>query len=479
MRSELPWAATFTAVAGLVATPILLYYILYPDLFLNDRIQTLFVFRDFQDATMMTLAKVLATNVWEVLSTFSFRLLAGCCSPFEHAVMLNGWEAFFFWLGVGIAIWQWNRRPAYRLLLLWVGLLFMPAFLSDAKNTMRMVGAVPAIYLLAAVGVWETFQWSASRMSGRVKIWPSLFGTVTVIMFLIQGTITYRASFDKGIAGIHDDYNMIWPVFAQKLNERPAEKDTIYLIANRHDAFDYLYRGETPFMRIFTDVQDLDQQIEALLTDLETVSTVKVVNWVDWSPTIEWRANFRADFLTILLDKYGRYDGTETFDSIHVDSYVDISLNRPWVLFEDLPSPVVYDGGITLEGLALGSSRVKMPRPQRVEAEQSRSLLVGMLWQTTSELAVDYSISLRLYNDDDARVFQTDHVLRKPYEYLHTTSLWTSKPVGTVFDLEIPNELAAGEYELRIVVYDVETSTPTVEVGVWEPETTLGRVQLQ
>ena len=479
IRSELPWAATFTAVAGLVAAPILLYYILYPDLFLNDRIQTLFVFRDFQDATMMTLAKVLVTNVWEVLSTFSFRLLAGCCSPFEHAVMLNGWEAFFFWLGVGIAIWQWNRRPAYRLLLLWVGLLFMPAFLSDAKNTMRMVGAVPAIYLLAAVGVWETFQWSASRMSGRVKIWPSLFATVIGIMFLIQGTITYRAVFDKGIAGILDDYNMIWPVFAQKLNERPAENDTIYLIANRHDAFDYLYRGETPFTRIFTEAQDLDQQIEALLTDLGTVSTVKVVNWVDWSPTIEWRANFRADFLTILLDKYGRYDGTESFDSIHVDSYVDISLNRPWVLFEDLPSPIVYDGGITLEGLALGSSRVELPRPQPSDAEQSRSLLVGMLWQTASDLAVDYSISLRLYNDDDARVFQTDHVLRKPYEYLLTTSLWTSKPVGTVFDLEIPNELAAGEYELRIVVYDVETSTPTVEVGVWEPETTLGRVQLQ
>ncbi len=479
IRSELPWAAAFTAVAGLVAAPILLYYILYPDLFLNDRIQTLFVFREFQDATLMTLAKVLVTNVWEVLSTFGFRLLAGCCSPFEHAVMLNLWEAFFFWLGVGIAIWQWNRRPAYRLLLLWVGLLFMPAFLSDAKNTMRMVGAVPAIYLLAAVGVWETFQWSASQMSGRVKNWPSLFATVIGIMFLIQGTITYRAVFDKGIAGIHDDYNMIWPVFAQKLNQRPAEKDTIYLIANRHDAFDYLYRGETPFTRIFTDVQELDQQIEALLTDSGTVSTVKVVNWVDWSPTIEWRANFRADFLTILFDKYGRYDGTETFDSIHVDSYVDFSLNRPWVLFEDLPGPVVYDGGITLEGLALGSSRVQLPRPQRVDAEQSRSLLVGMLWQTASELAVDYSISLRLYNDDDARVFQTDHVLRKPYEYLLTTSLWTSQPVGTVFDLEIPNELAAGEYELRIVVYDVETSTPTVEVGVWEPETTLGIVQLQ
>lgn len=91
MKSELPWAATFTSVAGLVAAPILFYYIRHPDLFFNERIQSLFVFREFQGAPVTTLAKVLLTNVWEVLSTFSFRLLAGCCSPFEHAVTLNAW----------------------------------------------------------------------------------------------------------------------------------------------------------------------------------------------------------------------------------------------------------------------------------------------------------------------------------------------------------------------------------------------------
>ncbi len=480
MQTELPWAATFTGTAGLIAAPILLHYIRYPDLFFNERIQMLFIFREFQGAPVLTLAKILAANVWEVLSKFSFRLLADCCSPFKHAVTLNVWEAFFFWLGVAVAVWQWKRRPAYRLLLLWVGLLFLPAFLTDAKNTMRMVGAVPAIYLLVAVGVWETFQWSASRKLAGAKTWLSIFGIAISVVFVIQGAGTYRALFGKGTADNFYHYDMIWPAFAQRLNARPAEKDTVYFITHqRYDAFDYLYQGATSVVRTYPDVPDLDRHIEASLAEMGDVSTVKVVNWVDWSPTIEWRSNYIADFLTILLDKYGRYVATEDFDGIHVDSYVDLSLDRPWVLFEDLPRPVVYDGGITLEGLALGSSRVKLPRRQRFDAEQSRSLKVGMLWRTASELAVDYSISLRLYNDDDARVFQTDHVLRKPYKYLVTTSLWTSQPVGTVFRLEVPNELAAGEYELRMVVYDLETSTPTVEVGVWEPETSLGRVRLQ
>jgi len=480
MQAEVPWAAAFTGTAGLVAAPILLHYIRNPDLFFNERIQMLFIFREFQGTPVLTLAKILAVHVWEILSEFSFRLLAGCCSPFGHAVTLNVWESLFFWLGVAIAVWQWKRRPACRLLSIWVGLLFLPAFLADTKSTMRMVGAVPAIYLLVAVGIWETFQWSASRKLARAKTWPSVFAIAISVVIVIQGASTYRAVFGKGMAGSFYHYDMIWPAFAQRLNARPAEKDTVYFITHqRYDAFDYLYQGKTSVVRTYPDVPDLDHHIEASLAEIENVSTVKIVNWVDWSPTIEWRSNYKADFLTILLDKYGRYVATEDFDGIHVDTYVDISLNRPWVLFEDLPSPVVFDGDITLEGLALGSSRVKLPMRQQLDAEQSRSLRVGMLWRTAPELSVDYSISLRLYNDDDVKVFQTDHVLRKPYEYTLTTSLWTTQPVSTVFKLEIPNELAAGGYELRMVVYDLETSTPTVEVGVWEPETALGRVQLQ
>ena len=56
---------------------------------------------------------------------------------------------------------------------------------------------------------------------------------------------------------------------------------------------------------------------------------------------------------------------------------------------------------------------------------------------------------------------------------------WTrAEPVETVALLVVPAALPAGEYELRMVVYDFETLTPTVETGVWEPEVTLARVRL-
>ncbi|MDE0068465.1 MAG: hypothetical protein OXO48_02030 [Caldilineaceae bacterium] len=480
LRTERLWAAVFTGVAGLVSAPIFIHYIRNPDAFFNTRIQRLYVFGGIQGFPVDVVAERLAAHVWKVLSKFSFRLLAGCCSPVEHAVTLNAWEAVFFWLGVAVAVWQWKRRPAYRLLLLWAGLLTLPAVLSNAHSTMRMVGAVPAIYLLAAVGVWEAFQWSASRLPmGSIcrRLAP---GIAVGALLLLQGGLTYRAFFGAWM----DDGSLyqpqrVWPGFAQTLNALPAQTDTVYLIANLHYGFEYLFQAKTPAKSFWFNPAELDHQIDSWLAAKEEVSTVRVVNWADWSASSLWGGNYQAGLLTILLGKYGRYVGTENLDGLHVDSYVDISHDRPWVLFEDLSRPVIYDGGIALEGVALGPFLVKLPRHQRLHAGQNRSSKVGMLWRAAPGLAVDYSISLRLYNSEGARAYQMDYVLRMPKEYRRTTSRWSAhQPVATVFDFAVSDDLAAGEYELRLVVYDLKTLTPTVEVGVWEEETVLRPVQL-
>ena len=43
---------------------------------------------------------------------------------------------------------------------------------------------------------------------------------------------------------------------------------------------------------------------------------------------------------------------------------------------------------------------------------------------------------------------------------------------------KFPDDLPPDEYELRLVVYNFETLVPTVEIGVWQPETTLARLRL-
>ncbi len=50
--------------------------------------------------------------------------------------------------------------------------------------------------------------------------------------------------------------------------------------------------------------------------------------------------------------------------------------------------------------------------------------------------------------------------------------------MDTVNYLDFPTDLSPGENELRLIVYNSATLSPTVEPGVWEGEVALARLRL-
>ena len=190
------------------------------------------------------------------------------------------------------------------------------------------------------------------------------------------------------------------------------------------------------------------------------------------------RERDEASRFIFLLSKYGRYQGSEAYADHRIHSYNDISLERPWTFYEFLePVTVDYDGGIALRGLALGQGEDQLSSQQALELGRERPLWMALRWQISPGLDVDYAISLRLHDAAGERVFQEDAVLWNPVHW--PTSSWpVDETVDTLDLIQIPADLAAGEYELRMVVYDFETLVPTVEIGVWEPEVTLARLRL-
>ena len=136
---------------------------------------------------------------------------------------------------------------------------------------------------------------------------------------------------------------------------------------------------------------------------------------------------------------------------------------------------VHYDGGIDLLGFALEQGEERHSTRETINLRQDLPLWVGMRWKVGPGLQVDYAISLRLYDDSGSKVFQQDEVLTDSES--RATSQWSEQdPVDTWFDLEIPAGLAPGVYELRLVVYNAESLTPTVEVDVWEPDVLMARL---
>ena len=127
VRAELPWAGLFLGVTGLVAAPILIHFALHPEHFFM-RSNHLLVLRP--DQGLGTSLVALGRNAWDHMLSFGFRGDPNLRHNFPGQPMLNPFEAFFFWLGVGMALLRWNSRPAYRLLLFWLGILLLPAMLS-------------------------------------------------------------------------------------------------------------------------------------------------------------------------------------------------------------------------------------------------------------------------------------------------------------------------------------------------------------
>ena len=126
---------------------------------------------------------------------------------------------------------------------------------------------------------------------------------------------------------------------------------------------------------------------------------------------------------------------------------------------------VNYDGGIALHGVALSHA--------------DKSVRGLLQWRIApGGIEIDFSRSLRLYDDGGQMVFQTDHLILHPLVEATTRDWSDTEPVDSLFRFEIPDDLSPGEYELRIVVYDFKTGKPTVQLGSWQPEIALARLRL-
>ena len=496
--AELPLASVFVGVTSVLAAPILVYFVLHPNYFFLRSSQV----SVFQPGSgLIGFLWALVVNVWEHLLAFGIRGDPSWRHNYSGQPLLNMWEAFFFWLGVGTAVWRW-KQPNLRLLLLWLALLLLPALLSRDDNVphfLRMLGATPAMYLLTGVGAWETIRFLRDRfLWGQVKWAPdwrregtkaaTVVGAV-VGLILIQGAHTYRAYFQEWAAApdVNLAYDKIWTDLALALNEHPSTRGTVNLIvpisdyawrheARMHPSFDYLYTGAAATRIIdATATHNLAPKIKSTLTALEKVSTV---HYVDRDNSLVGGIAHSDRQVAVILEKYGRYLGSESHDSFQIHSYADIDLNRPWTYYEHLePLTVHYDGGISIHGFALGQGTEQLSSNQQFDLDGDRSWWVVLQWQTAPGLEAVYSISLRLHDAEGSMVYQQDAVLENFVP--SPTNRWQADElVDTLHFLEFPSELLPGEYDLRLVVYDFETLIPTVEQGVWEAEKTLARLKV-
>ena len=484
------WIGIFVGVTAVVAAPILIHFALNPEDF-SPRSGVHWIFHSaYSNGEPL---RAFLENVKVHLLVFGFRGDTNWQYNFADRPMLDPGVALFFWFGLCMAARHW-RRPAYRLLLLWLGIMILPAVLArdftPPPNTLRMFGATPAIYLLTGVGMWEAYHIlrrgclalpsHAGRFFREFGFWLALaLAAAVTIWILVQGVATHRTYFQNWATTpkFHKDYYGEWASAADILNAQPHAAGLVYLLPYRfirNHGFEYLYQGETPAFVFHIGTTEMARNVASALSAIENLSTVGVV---DWDDDLSWSGDGDEN-LVALLEKYGMPAESKEFDSFQIHFFTDIDLDRPWSLHEYVePMSVHYDGGISLNGLALGQGKMQLSSQQAINLKGDDSLWLLLQWKTAPGLEINYAISMRLHSAEGAIVYQKDVTLLSKEDT--TTGGWTpEEPVDTISNITVPTDLAAGDYELRLLVYDPSTLKPTVELDVWEAELTLAQIRV-
>ena len=485
LREAWPRASLFAAVSAIVAAPLFIYFALHPE-HLFDRISQVTLFSPAN--TLGDPLETVLLNVWDHLLVFGFRGDPNWIHNYESRPMLSPWVALFFWLGLALSIWRWRTHATARLLVMWLGIMLLPALLARnpypyVPNTLRMMGAAPSVYLLIGVAVWEAFQFLKRQAP---VLAPALFFLLPVVI-LAEGIFSYRTYFEKYevSARSQESFHGQWSDAALELSNTSPTDGMVYLILSEnrfaHYGFDYIYEGEVPAYVINHRGPGMPYEAGTsrrtlfMLASRKDLSTIAML---DWDDKLDWNDEEEREMMD-LLGRYGRNTGSQQFSSFQIHTFTDLSLRLPWRFYEQLePLPLSYDADISLLGLAIGQGTEQMSYQDEIFPDESRPLWVGLSWQTDRNGVADFKVSLRLYDAAGTYLYNKDRFLRDLDG--ETTAGWKpNDPVETLFFLDLPPDLPPGLYELRLIVYNAETLTPTVEIDVWEPEFVLARLRLE
>ncbi len=108
--------------------------------------------------------------------------------------VFDGVTAVFFIIGILLCVWRW-RRPAYAFLLLWFLVGIIPSLVTGSTaGTTRNLAALPAVYMLPAVGFVFSADWLIKRFKlpkravfvGLAAVWLFFAGFVTMRDYFVR-----------------------------------------------------------------------------------------------------------------------------------------------------------------------------------------------------------------------------------------------------------------------------------------------------
>ena len=396
---------------------------------------------------------------------------------------LNTISSIGFWTGIAMAICRLNR-PQYGLTLLWVGVMLSAmVFSTDAPNTLRSLGAAPAVYILAAIGLSILWTKLTSWMG-----WP----TVRWLPGLIVALLGFG-----GLRTYHDYFN-IWAAQPETYYAFDADKaalarsviqqgqnHTVYLPVEM-----YAYPTVTYLLsQVYTDAVSLSMADDpSLISDKE-----KAVCFLP--------SDSEVGYSFILLDRASQSKGTvyilspldhslreALIERVHQEKTFELRDSNNMLISYEWPflSPadffssniipphlleVDFSGQLRLVGYNLAPYKVM----------QGNEIRLDLYWQTVSKMNKNYEVFVHLLDSNEQVRGQTDV---QPLQGAYPTVLWRpGEIVPDQYKIKVGPRAIPGKYTFEVGLYQKTTGQrlPVIvdaESGLLDNKITLETVKV-
>jgi hypothetical protein len=341
-----------------------------------------------------------------------------------------------FYLGLGLAFWRF-RRPRYALILLWLAFGLGPSAISpDAPSTVRLVGAMPMVYLMPGLAV--SFLWSNRHRlgigMGRVGRPAAAAGVVLLaaLLFLNLGR-TVADGFRR------------WPA---ELQTR-LRYQTVSLDMARH------WREHPAEPLVLTDAYVEPIDLDSFARNLNSPVAGR---WVQTGPVVAGALVLPAgaEALTLYVPEYAPVPlalldavdpGSEpVYRSPSEPSFAVYHLTPP--AERDMGGPSVLFGGLaTLLGY------------RQLDRQAGQPLELLTLWRVEASWPSDLAIFVHLVNPAGDIVAQHDGL------DVYPEILWPGDEVVQLHILDLPQPAPPGPLSLQVGLYRRSTQSRLLHPG--------------
>lgn len=363
--------------------------------------------------------------------------------------VFDGITYALFLLGVAVCLIRVRRGP-FLMLLGWCLAMMLPGVVAtdEYPHYTRVMGIVPLVFVLPALGADALLAGLArlAPLTRPVLGWPALAALPALALAGWTGLNTYHDYFENWAQqdDVYYAYSAEAAAAAQTMNALGNDPSAVFLLpfnfrlAPDYDnrTVDFLYTGRAPYRFVRVEEASLPGAFPSLLG---AAKRAYVFRWLGG-------AHYDADpkrLVPFLLAQTGPKAGVTSGDGFEMTAY-QIERPSPGTPFAGEKQVDAKLGDyLMLRGISAG------PVPS------TGPMWVVLRWETLEPPPVDLSVSVQVVDPAGKGYVQADQLLLS--NDLFPSSRWQAGlPVATYLTLDGPPGAPGGEYQIRVVVYELK-----------------------